>query len=282
MANFHVAGYCTRDADPNVQCCLSKECVNADKSSTGKCINKSGGTCSGIFAQGQCPGPTDVQCCLSRSSQKLDVVFWFNAFIPLEIDDVTRPWIGNPGKTVIEVPLTPDWVPWYGRCYTTDQRSFNNSKYASARMHSEARIAMDPSLTAGSDFVLSQQNFCGKTTAVACSSGKLQDTKTATMAGRFHVKSSSADYAVIDYKFQASDPLVPVAARINFEGTLKVIRQSHIEVTGKVDDFPAFEAYVVINGGTSLKLVQLGPKPGAGLMSLFGGATRNVYGRIDM
>ena len=65
-------------------------------------------------------------------------------------------------------------------------------------------------------------------------------------------------------------------------GTLTVDRVNRfVEFVGKVDDFPAFEAYVSINDGEPEIIQQLGPKPGAGPDSLFGDANREFRGRVD-
>jgi len=286
---FNVVGYCKNDADPNIKCCLSKDCASKDKTKSGKCLNNPGGKCSGTFVTGQCPGPGDVQCCLAGGSatqplsEKVEIIFWINAFIPLNAAGVTRSWAKNPGKTVVEVPYVPNWVPIFGSCYATDQRGFDSTRTASARMHSQAEITMDPSMPAYASFGFSQESYCGQSTAVDCDDGKVKATKTAEIEGVFVVRSGSADNAVIGYKFRAADPLVPGAPKIDLEGVLSIDRPGKsIQLTGKVDDFPAFEAYVIVNGGSPQKLAQLGPKAGAGLASLAGAANRDFYGTLDI
>jgi hypothetical protein len=69
---------------------------------------------------------------------------------------------------------------------------------------------------------------------------------------------------------------------IDLVGVLTVDRVGKfVEFIGKVDDFPAFEAYVTINGGTARTIATLGPKAGSGPSSLVGGANREFRGRVN-
>lgn len=99
---------------------------------------------------------------------------------------------------------------------------------------------------------------------------------------KFLEKSSSGDRVVLEYEGAASNPLVTLAPDIDLKGTLTVDRvQGFVEFVGKVDDFPAFEAYVSVNGSAPSTIGTLGPKDGAGPGSLVGGAGREFRGRVD-
>lgn len=86
---------------------------------------------------------------------------------------------------------------------------------------------------------------------------------------------------MLDFKAARNNPLVRGSPNIDLVGTLTVDRVNRfVEFVGKVDEFPAFEAYVSINGGAPRTIGQLGPKPGAGPSSLVGGANRVFRGKV--
>ena len=244
----------------------------------------------------RCPGPNDVKCCVGGAGVGLgggagggsilpppggpaprdDVVvdFWINAFIPLDVAGVTKPWPNNPGKTMI------NGIPVIGDCFLTDQRDFSSAVGAKARMHSQTQVWIKPSLPGGYKF--SQQHFCGETTEVDCEDGDVEDTKTQNNDNMaFGVTSGSASRVVLDFKAARSNPLVFASPDIDLKGTLTVDRLGKfVEFVGQVDEFPAFEAYASINGGPPRAIAQLGPKPGAGPSSLIGDANRDFRGRL--
>lgn len=80
---------------------------------------------------------------------------------------------------------------------------------------------------------------------------------------------------------QAGDPLVAAAADIDYEGTLSVKWQMNDSIVvafdGKVDSFPAFEAYATV-GRETKALFRSAPPEGNTVMSLLGRANRRMGG----
>lgn len=168
-------------------------------------------------------------------------------------------------------------IPIIGDCFLTDQRGFDSARGASARMHSEAFVWVKPD-----SYTWSQEHYCGESTEVDCEDGDVEEKKTQNNDNMaFSLLSGSSSRVVLDFKAARNNPLVAFSPDIDLVGTLTVDRvDKFVEFQGKVDEFPAFEAYVSINGGDPLTIGQLGPKPGAGPDSLFGDANRDFGGRV--
>ena len=79
----------------------------------------------------------------------------------------------------------------------------------------------------------------------------------------------------------ASDPLVRGSADIDYEATFVVSPTSSggisVQFSGKIDSFPAFEAYASYNGVTK-KFFTSSPPAGNTVMNLPGLANRSVSG----
>lgn len=87
---------------------------------------------------------------------------------------------------------------------------------------------------------------------------------------------------MLSYSAARNNPLVAFSPDIDLTGTLTVDRVGkYVEFVGLVDEFPAFEAYVSINGGDPETIRQLLPEGGVGPEALFGKAGREFRGRID-
>jgi len=95
-----------------------------------------------------------------------------------------------------------------------------------------------------------------------------------TSPGNFTIK--------LDVKGAASDPCVNFAADIDYEGTFLVFcspaaKMVQVSFEGKIDSFPAFEAYASLNG-LAKTLFAVPPPPGNTVTSLLGGASTPVGG----
>lgn len=100
---------------------------------------------------------------------------------------------------------------------------------------------------------------------------------------KFSLVSGSTSKVVLKYKGSAANPLVPLAPKIDMEGTLTIDRTAkYVNYLEKVDDFPAFKAYVSVNGKGPLKVAGTGPKPGSGPTSLVGGANKIYRGKVSI
>ncbi|KAI6912618.1 hypothetical protein D0869_04229 [Hortaea werneckii] len=288
--SFTITNLCPDDP-ADVKCCLTKQCEDA-AGNGGVCLNnpKTAATsCDGTFVKNRCPGPKDVQCCVfdappkTPASRNVAVYFWINAFIPLHFEDVTKPWPKHPGKTMIEGLTT--FLPVFGGCFVGDQRGFSSDDKATARMHSRAWVQIGPDM-GSKGYKMQQQHFCSPTTKVDCDDGSIKDEGTAGNEGmKFtEVAGGSANRVSLKLKAGAGNPLVPGAPKIDYEGVLTIDRvKKFVEFSGKVDDFPSFEAYAMIDGKGPYKIKQLGPAPGSDPTSLatWNGVDRPFSGRVS-
>lgn len=204
------------------------------------------------------------------------VDFYIKVFIPLNVDGVTEAYPKDrASKTMIP------GIPVVGDCFLTDQRSFSSDSGASARMFSQALVHVSSAGSSASSW--SQQHHCGETVEVDCEDGEVEDRKTQNNDHMdFDERERSSSRIVLGFKAGRNNPLVTFSPDIDLEGTLTVDRVNRfVEFVGKVDDFPAFEAYVKINGGAPRIIRQLGPKKDSGPTSLFGGANRDFGGRVS-
>lgn len=226
-----------------------------------------------------------MQCCVGASgapgpalapapAESDDVVidFWIKAFIPLNVDGVTIAYPQDSSKSMIA------GIPIIGDCFFTDQRDFSSGRGASARMTSEAWVWIKPD-----SYVWSQEHHCDESTEVDCEDGDVEETKTQNNDNMaFEELSGDSNAVVLNFKAARNNPLVTFSPDIDLVGTLTVDRvNKFVEFVGMVDEFPAFEAYVSINGGSPSTIRQLRPTPGAGPESLFGDANREFRGRVD-
>lgn len=264
----------------DVKCCVSKSCTSTS-GSNGICLNTATG-CSGSFVKNRCPGPSDVQCCLGSASSDeddaLEVIFWINAFIPRDIDGVSKPIPNHPGQTMI-VGLTEalESILALGGCFATDQRSFSSARQASARMHSEATIQIR---SGGYDW--SQAHHIDPTIKVDCDDGHVRETHIAdTDDMAFDLISGSSSKVVLSYVGSAGNPFDAFAPKIDLKGTLTVDRVGKtVTFDGAVDDFPAFEAYALLDGFGPYRVATIDPGEGKTAADLFGGANRAFGGKL--
>lgn len=201
------------------------------------------------------------------------IQFWIKAFIPREFENLMFTVSRGPhaGETAINGP-----IPGVSDCYLTDNREFTSVINASCRMHSEIEIDVESLGFSG------ERHYCDPTIEIDCEDGTVECTKSAD-SGRMHflraVKSGSV--LTLDLEAAANNGCFTGSPDIDYEGTLKLDKAKRIlEFTGKVDDFPAFEAYVAIDGIVT-KLFAKEPKPGSSPWNLPGNATRAVYGRVS-
>ncbi|CAG8631686.1 15732_t:CDS:10 [Dentiscutata erythropus] len=208
---------------------------------------------------------------LEPRANDMTVKFWIKAFIPLKVDGVTKEYPKDKSKSMIE------GIPIFGDCFLTDQRSFSNDINAKARMHSEVIVTFS-----GSGYKLQQMHKCDETTEVDCEDGDVEGKKTQNNKDMsFSLKSGSYERVELRFSAARNNPLVTGSPDIDLKGTLVIDRKKKIfSFKGKVDDFPAFEAYARVNNGPIRVISQLGPKPGAGPISLFGGANREFAGEF--
>lgn len=239
--------------------------------------------------------------------------FWINAFIPAFVPEYSQSITTgvHAGKTAIPLPGLARANPFnmlknWNVGYLTDQRSFSNKIDSSVRMRSlvEVEISRD------SIYLVRAIHETSGTTEVDIESGEQLGFKPADLSrcwwrptvrpvqvGRVHIPfvpgtepfmmpgrggSTTFDMQLLG---QAADPLVSAAADIDYEGVVSfsVSAQSGnllsvaVEFDGKIDAFPAFEAYASF-AGRILPIFNAPPPRGNTVMNLPGRANRPIFG----
>jgi hypothetical protein len=238
------------------------------------------------------------------------LVVWINAFIPETVPGYTRVLRKGPytGKTAVPLPraarLNPlntlkDWDAGY----MTDQRGFSSEPGASSRMQSYAEISVPPNVaiiraghrTSGTmevDMDTGQQLNYGEAKLGRCKFSALVMKPPAQPRSNFrtlpHVRPfgrwSGAPTYHLAVNAEASDPLVSLAADINYRGKFEIcfypdLGKGYVEFNGFLDEFPAFECYAQLNGRTKSLFTSPPPK-GNTVTDLLGWANRKVSGFV--
>jgi hypothetical protein len=197
------------------------------------------------------------------------VAFWINAFIPRDIFGLTKEISGGTyaGKTAIDGPLP------ISDCFLTDQRSFDTSRNAKSRMHSEGVLYID-----GDNLMLNQAHRCDDTIEVDCEDGdeECKDRASTSKMSLSLVSSTTVDEkARILVNMAASNPCFFGSPDIDVVGEIVVdFAAEQVIFTGKVEPFPAFEAYTIVDSGSIQSLLQLLPLAGSSPSDLFGPPNR--------
>lgn len=202
-----------------------------------------------------------------------ELYLWINAFIPRDIQGLTRAVPGRQGQTMIDGP------PGFS-CFLTDQRGFGTDPTANARIHAGARIDLDPFPSKFFGF----EKLIGMTHQVHCDSGIDKAQERASADGVIF-----KDYFVLEHlqflEINASirNPLTPPGSPyIDFSVSFQINHASgQLYLNGKVEPFPAFEAYARFRGKT-LTLLQRSPDPGATPLSLYGSANKEINGQVSL
>lgn len=207
------------------------------------------------------------------------VTFWINAFIPRDVPGVTKdvPGTGvHSGKTMVAALVHQD-------CFLTDQRSFDSSPSAKSRMHQEVEIDLVERK------MIESPPVCHPTVEVDCEDGEEEGTSSGSTEDM-----KFSDFAATDggrsFKFKVTGAganpqvlLSAVAHEIDYEGEVQITlsddgRQATVEFTGKIDDFPAYEAYASADDQPPQTLFQKMPDAGMTPGDLSGPAERAVSG----
>jgi hypothetical protein len=165
-------------------------------------------------------------------------------------------------------------------CYLTDQRSFSADIHAKSRMHSEFKLAYSrgtPTMT--------QWHNCDLTTELDCEDGCVECQKTGKVNRMKFELVSVGSNAEIVMDCAASNPCSPSSRLFGDIDCEAVIRYDPVarllEIEGKIDQFPAFEAYATMNDGAGVAIFQLSPPAGNTVMNLPGGANRKIHYTIQ-
>ncbi len=230
-------------------------------------------------------------------TMRLDM--WINAFIPKDVAGYTQALKtgAHIGKTAIPIPAVARLMNFQAsgqQGYMTDQRGFNSDVSASVRMQSRLHVLIEKDGIT----VFPHRPSTSGTTGVDLATGKVNGQADANMgkcrATVFPVGPQqrniitklmippSARAVSVDIFGAGTDPLVNFAAEINYGGTFQVVvddasKEVTVNFSGKIDDFPAFEAYAMCNGRVN-NLFEAEPPKGNTVMNLLGGAKRPVVG----
>jgi len=219
------------------------------------------------------------------------------------LPNVATLWPGNWDKDILGKTMPTG--------YLTDQRSFDQAQSASCRMQSSAVINLATNELVSSDHTTSgtvEINFkTGAETGAEdadmsrCSLFKIKDSDDDSHGSRpfggvgAHLRPSQGPTTFpgqggrpsqIPTKFgliaAAGDPLVGMAADIDYNGTITVSPphpSGAVKITfnGMIDAFPAYECYASCNGVTKT-LFRINPPPGNTVVNLLGGANIPVKG----
>ena len=168
--------------------------------------------------------------------------------------------------------------PFWRHSFLTDNRGHSVSPDASSRIHVELSVRVEELLVvAGS---VAQKSWW--TIEVEPDTGEEHCKEKTKKPANYQISGPVGDQLKIHIVGEANNPCV-TSPDIDFFGDLVVDRASmQLNYSGKVDEFPAFEAYASVNGGPALPVFRLGPKEGADVWNLFGPANRDVGGSISI
>jgi hypothetical protein len=217
------------------------------------------------------------------------LIFWMSAFIPYHVPGYTKVVAAgiHASKSAVPLPGTARINPFNlfksaNVGYLTDQRSFSNAIAASARM--KCVIEIDTA----SMTMINQSHHTSGTTEVDIITGNVSGNKNADMSDCKYTVEKNPGSGIFKAKLYASagDPLVSTAAHIDYKGTLTVTatgtgsnRKIKVDFDGKIDDFPAFEAYAIYLN-TTKTVLQKAPPPNNTVLDLLGGAKNPVNGSV--
>jgi hypothetical protein len=250
------------------------------------------------------------------------VQIWINAFIPRSVPGYTQTLTTgkHAGKTAVPLPgvarLWPgntlkDW----NAGYLTDQRSFDSSPSAGRRMQSLAEVDLslevltrqahtssgttEVNLSSGDQtgFAVADMSRCSFTQLTgrgmtptspggggggaifgAARGGSTMPTRSYFVAAPGSRVSMSLELAAA-----AADPLVGMAADIDYTGTITITGVVGGAVTvaynGLLDSFPAYDCYASYNGATKV-LFTSSPPPGNTVSDLLGPPNRPISASV--
>lgn len=195
---------------------------------------------------------TSISTTPAKQGNMRELKVWVKSFIPAHIGGFTR---AVPGTNETKFMTTQG--EYLVGCFATDNRNFSSALGASARIsvgvcinleHGEYSALVWPDGRKGP--------ACGETIKYDCDNGKVKKRGTAWPRGGFSSLKISADRKIWQWKctIAANDPLVTGSFDIDidllFTLTLDTFPDAGtLEVSGTVNDFPAFESYVSVDDG---------------------------------
>ncbi len=223
------------------------------------------------------PNICECICGGGPNNLSVEVHFWINAFIPHNIPNYTQEAPSPPwnGETVIPYPFT-----W---CAFTDQRDYSNDFDASHRMQSSIKVKFNNHT---SDINFLPSHDIDHTIEIRCVEGTVTCQKLGDkdkMKWKQPTIQNSTLFK-IDLTAKANNPCTggfgsPIA--IDYKGTLTLnFATREGSFRGKVDKFPAFEAYVVIRNNSPIA-IDKERNSGNEVTDLFGPARKSFAGSFN-
>jgi hypothetical protein len=264
----------------NFDCCLPGwQPCGGDPNSWACCCDPSAGqTCNPNFT------PDGEEPCCQRCQIKT-VKLWVKAFIPLEVyaeDGTTPVTLAVPDGPYAGQTMLPGPTP-VNDCFLTDQRFFSGDLAAQSRTHSEVTINLRKKK------VSEQEHGCSPTHEIDCEDGSLECEATGRVQGKkfYGFRATGGRQFTVFFRTYSSNPCFTGAPDIDCEGRFRIELnnakdRATISFTGKVDRFPAFEAYASVNDGPGQAIFQHLPAPGDGPDDLFGRASEPVSGSVEV
>ncbi len=212
------------------------------------------------------------------------IVVWLNAFIPRDVNDTDGSGFSftvdkgrHKGNTAIPGP-SRKVVPTFDDAYLTDQRNFDLNPAASSRIH--AIVDIDFSGTAPAMRPAAVFGATADTVRIRQSTGEELNRGRGVARGKFNPIEGfthGSKHVKVRYNFAganpvakmpggaiptASDPAVVVDPDIDMLGEFEVDTELRtLKFRGLVDGFPAFEAYINVDGTTHV-IYQISPERG--------------------
>jgi hypothetical protein len=244
------------------------------------------------------------------------VSFWLNAFIPRTVAGYTRVLTAGPHSGKTAIPLPGIARTWPGNTfkdreagYLSDQRDFDPSPGASARMQSWAEVELqgralvrqahrssgttEVNLVSGvqTGFAIANMSRCKF--VVVPPSGPPGGFGAHLAAGRggpaypvASPRSPPGYYGSLSVRLTgaAGDPLVGMAADIDYVGTFTIASGGipgslSVSFDGLIDAFPAYDCYASF-GGVTKEIFKSPPPPGNTVANLLGPANRPISGLV--
>lgn len=147
-------------------------------------------------------------------------------------------------------------------------------------MHSEFKVSL-----ADARLTFNEWHNCDFTTECDCEDGDVECRKqgnTSRMRFGFPINPDPSRPFKVTLNGAANNPCHGGSPDIDYQGviTIDLVARS-IEFDGKVDAFPAFEAYATINEGAGVTMFQQLPKAGKTPFNLFGGPSESVKAKLQ-
>ena len=183
------------------------------------------------------------------------VKVWLKVFIPADYPDTIDGVGAASGQKLLVGPCS-----WFSDCFHTDNRSFSDDIGASCRMHSEFELDL-------TNYELRELHYCGETVEYDCEAGDIECRATASTSGMqfYNLRWQDSTKILLDVTGFANNPCLRGSPDIGYTGNFMIDLAEHaVSFDGRVHGFPAYEAYVLVNGVSIMPLFNYGPRGGPG------------------